>query len=116
MLDCISGQDCKNGVGTFDITCPKMEFEDKGLDPGTTIPNATFTLRDSKAFYEDLATTWGIDESWIRFDRRRMKISNGCQYAGEDVLECMDKKNDWWYNYPQASDKVEIYNPKKIIG
>jgi hypothetical protein len=43
--NCIKGKDCKDSVGTFDITCPRMEFEDKGLDPNTTIPNVTFVLK-----------------------------------------------------------------------
>jgi hypothetical protein len=116
METCIKGKDCKNGLGTFDITCPKMEFEDKGLDPDVRIPNATFVLKDSDGFYKDLAETWGIEKSWISFGRRRMQYSNGCQYAGDDVKECIDKSPDWWYNYPRPNDKVEIYNPKKIIG
>ncbi|CAO2657798.1 Nn.00g070580.m01.CDS01 [Neocucurbitaria sp. VM-36] len=84
---CIKGSDCKGGQGTYDIACPRMEFEDKGLDPGTYIPNATLILEDSDGFHKDLEDTWGIEQSWITFDQRLMKIENGCQFAGSNVNE-----------------------------
>ncbi|KAF2819903.1 putative glycosyl hydrolase, family 18 [Ophiobolus disseminans] len=113
---CIKGSNCKGGQGVYDIACPRMEFEDKGLTVGTYIPNATFVLKDSDGFYKDLESTWGIEQSWITFDRRLMRIENGCQHAGEDVQQCMRDKNTFFHNYPRPSDKVSIYNPKKIIG
>lgn len=115
METCVSGPNCKNGRGTVDMDkCPKMEFEDKGLGPGTVIPNATFILKNSKGFYDDLAETWGIEESWITFDRRHMKTNNGCQYD-ENVNECRDRNDNWFYDYPRTND-FQIYNPKKVIG
>lgn len=54
---CIKGSSCKSGTHTLDIDCPRMEFEDKGLDPGTSIPNATFILKDSDGFYKDIEET-----------------------------------------------------------
>jgi hypothetical protein len=113
---CIKGSDCKGGQGTYDIDCPRMEFEDKGLNPSTRIPNATFTLKDSDGFYKDIYDNLGIEKDWIKFDRRLIKIQNGCQYSGEDVQECMKNQNSFFFNYPQPNDKVSIYNPKKIIG
>lgn len=117
MEHCVKDSDCKNGMGTIDMDkCPKMEFEIKTIG-STVIPNATYTLTDSAGFYKDLAETWGIDESWIRFDKRHMRTNNGCQYTGEDVLDCLAKKDNWFFNYPLANnDKIEIYNPKKVIG
>jgi hypothetical protein len=113
---CIKGSNCKGGKGIYDIACPRMEFEDKGLNPGTDIPNATFILKDSDGFYKDLEDTWGIEKSWVTFDRRLMKIQNGCQFSGEDVKDCMKNSNTYFHQYPRPSDKVSIYNPKQVIG
>lgn len=114
---CVHGKPCKSGYSDFAMDkCPKMEFEDKGIG-SASIPNATFPLEDIRGFYDDLAETWGIDKSWIQFDRRHMRTNNGCQYAGEKVLECLDKNDNFFYQYPLPnSDKIEIYNPKEIIG
>ncbi|KAJ5056167.1 hypothetical protein J3E72DRAFT_200340 [Bipolaris maydis] len=116
-LTCVDGdENCKSGRMTLDIACPKMEFGDKGLDVGERIPNATFSFKDEEGFWKDLGETWGIEKSWVSFGRRRVRHSNGCQYAGEEVNECIDKLPDWWYDYPRPSDNIEIYNPKKVIG
>ncbi|KAI2782388.1 putative glycosyl hydrolase, family 18 [Daldinia loculata] len=113
---CVKGSDCKNGRGTIDITCPQMEFQRSIADGDQTpIPNATFTLKDADGFWKDIGEEYGIEESWIKFGRRLMRVNNGCQYAGKDVNECMDKQNNFFYNYPLA-DKVTVYNPKEVIG
>lgn len=116
-IDCVRGTDCKSGKGTVPMDkCPKMEFEAAPLS-ADRIPNATYTLTDSDGFYKDLDETWGIDKDWIRFDKRQMRINNGCQYAGEKVKECIEKSFNYFYNYPLAdSNKIKIYNPKTIIG
>lgn len=113
--DCIDTKPCKSGVGVFDIKCPRMEFEDKGLDPGTYIPKATFTLTDADGFYKDLLETWGIEKDWITFDKRLMAVANGCQYA-PDAKACAEEQNSWFYNYPRSSDKITIFNPKDLTG
>ncbi len=116
-INCVKGSDCKNGRGTIDMDkCPKMEHELPTIG-SDVIPNATYTLTDSQGFYKDILETWGIEESWIRYDKRHMRTNNGCQYAGEKVLECIAKNDNWFHNYPLANnDKISIYNPKKIIG
>ena len=43
-LDCVSGKNCKDGTGSFDITCPKREFVDEGFSSETMI-NATFSFK-----------------------------------------------------------------------
>jgi hypothetical protein len=63
-----------------------MEFEDKGLDPSTTIPKATFTLKDSDSFYKDLENTWGIEKTWITFDRKHMQIREESGSRGRTTL------------------------------
>lgn len=113
---CVKGSDCKNGRGTIDIACPQMEFQRSIADGDLTpIPNATFTLKDAGGFWKDIGGEYGIEDSWIKFGRRIMRANNGCQYAGEDINECMDKQNNFFYNYPLA-DKVTVYNPKDVIG
>ncbi|OTB01628.1 glycoside hydrolase family 18 protein [Hypoxylon sp. CI-4A] len=84
------------------------------LDP-LYIPNATYHLNEAEGFWKDTGDEWGVDESRIKFGKRHMKSSNGCQYAGEDVLECIIKKrDDWFYNYPLV-DQVSVYNPKDFF-
>lgn len=93
-----------------------MEFQRSIADGDLTpIPNATFTLKDAGGFWKDIGEEYGIEDSWIKFGRRLMRTNNGCQYAGEDINECMDKQNNFFYNYPLA-DKVTVYNPKDVIG
>ena len=97
-------------------SCPKFEVP-LGMLDRTPIPNATFVLTDPKGFYRDIADTWGIEQEWIRLGKRHIRSNNGCQYAGEEVLECEDRQDNWFRGYPLPDDaKIEIYNPKKIIG
>jgi hypothetical protein len=115
--DCVDGDNCKSGMGTVDMDkCPKIEREQPMIG-GVDVPPTTYALIDADGFYADVAETWGIDRSWIRFDKRRMKPSNGCQYAGERVKEYQDEQDIFFYNFPVANDdKIEIYNPKQLIG
>jgi hypothetical protein len=68
-------------------TRPKFEFPLEMVNR-THIPNATFILTGPKGFYRDIENTWGIEQEWIRLGKRHMRTNNGCQYAGDDVLEC----------------------------
>ena len=114
---CICEKGCpKSGYQYRDMgQCPK--YESTVVDFGQSeIPNVTFALTDSKGFYEDMSKTWGIEKSWIIFDRRLMRPNNGCQYGGQNMDDCNAKKHNWWYNYPKGGEKVEIYNPKKAVG
>ncbi|KAF2003786.1 glycoside hydrolase family 18 protein [Amniculicola lignicola CBS 123094] len=116
--NCISGKDCTNGDKEVSMDkCPKMEFQVKTIS-NIDVPNATYSLTDSSAFYNDIYDTWGIEESWIEYGKRLMKIANGCQFSEDKVLECMEQRNSYFRNYPlsKADDKIEIYNPKDIVG
>ncbi|KAL6161323.1 hypothetical protein ACJBU6_00443 [Exserohilum turcicum] len=115
--NCIKGSNCKGGKGEYPMDkCPRIEFQ-KGTLDGDYIPNATFTLKDKDGFYNDLSETWGIDKEWITMGKRLMRINNGCQYAGENVQNCIQWNNNYFKNYPMMNgDKVKIYNPKDIIG
>lgn len=95
MLGCVDGgKNCKSDRMTLEIACSKSEFEDKGLDVGERIPNATFSFKDEEGFWKDLGDTWGIEQSWVLFRRRRMKYSNGCQGSGKHIKECIDAAPD----------------------
>lgn len=115
--NCIKGSNCKGGKGEYPMDkCPRMEFQ-KGTISSDYIPNATFTLKDENGFYNDLSETWGIEKAWITMGKRLMRINNGCQYAGTNVQNCIEWNNNYFKNYPMMNgDKVEIYNPKDIIG
>jgi hypothetical protein len=106
--NCVKGSDCKSGRGTFDIACPRQEFEDTGFASSKMV-NATFRFKNEDGFWKDLGETWGIDKSWVSFGKRRVQYSNGCQNAGTRVNECIAEANDWWYDYPRANDNIEIY-------
>jgi hypothetical protein len=46
-----------------------------------------------------------------------MKPVNGCQFSGEDVEKCQDEQDIRFRNFPVTNnDKIQIYNPKKLIG
>lgn len=113
---CDSSADCKSGKRWISMDkCPKMEFEISMID-STYIPNATFSLTDEDGFFKDLGNTWGIDEDWVKFGKRHMRTNNGCQYAGENIRDCAEKQNNFFFDYPIPADKIKIYNPKDIIG
>ncbi|KAL6819259.1 hypothetical protein V8C40DRAFT_268832 [Trichoderma camerunense] len=61
----------------------------------TKIPNITYTLEDSDAFYKAISDVYEIEESWIPFG---------------DV----DKQQDIWiWNYPVAGD-AKVFTPKDV--
>ncbi|PVI08686.1 glycoside hydrolase family 18 protein [Periconia macrospinosa] len=113
---CIKGADCKGGKGDYPMDkCPKMEFPPKALSTDY-IPNATFSFTDESGFYKDISDSFGIDKEWISIGKRHMRTNNGCQYAGKDVNECLEKNSNYFRNYPLASGNIKIFNPKDIIG
>ncbi|KAG8408038.1 hypothetical protein J3459_018274 [Metarhizium acridum] len=114
--NCARFAGCKSGYQTLDIKCPQQQHTLEMISTETT-PNATFHLQDEERFWKDIGSKYGIEEAWIAFGRRHMKTSNDCQYAGKDILKCIDQNDVWWYNYPIAvDDKIKVYNPKKIFG
>ncbi|KAH7116609.1 putative glycosyl hydrolase, family 18 [Dactylonectria estremocensis] len=116
--NCDKSSGCKNGMGIQTITCPTVYKDGSdGIDwLHTTVPNTTFTLQDSDGFYKAIAKDSGIEKSWIKFGDIDVKVANGCQMAGEDIKECQRRQDDWFWNYPQASDNIEVSNPKDVIG
>ncbi|KAF7128464.1 hypothetical protein CNMCM5793_003194 [Aspergillus hiratsukae] len=115
--DCNRSPDCKNGRGTVEIKCPTTLKDGSGnfIPIGEHIPNATYTLKDPKGFWKAIGDEYGIEESWIKFGRRHVRASNGCQYTDGDIQDCIDERDDWFYNYPTPG-QVKVYNPKDLIG
>ncbi|KAJ4416952.1 hypothetical protein N0V85_002069 [Neurospora sp. IMI 360204] len=114
---CNSTPGCTNGEHTVDMDeCPKFAAEPDFFS-GTPIPNATFTLTDREGFFTDIAKEYGIDESWIVFDKRRLGVRNGCQY-GNGTKESLDLCVSYFYNFPVRADpsKIDVFNPKDLIG
>ncbi|KAL7936606.1 putative glycosyl hydrolase, family 18 [Trichoderma chlorosporum] len=115
--NCDNSSGCKNGYGYHQITCPTV-YKDgaDGIDwYNTKVPNVTYTLEDSDAFYKAISDEYGIEESWIAFGDVDVRVANGCQYSGADIKNCQKERDSWFWNYPTAGD-VKIFNPKDIIG
>lgn len=116
--DCDASDDCENGRSTQEVPCPTVyKNGPRGIDwYNTNVPNVTYTLEDADGFYGAIYSDYGVEKSWIAFGDTNVRVSNGCQYAGENILEYMRKQGDWFWNYPEAADDIEVSNPKDIIG
>ncbi|KAI0190106.1 glycoside hydrolase family 18 protein [Astrocystis sublimbata] len=115
---CDKSPDCKSGSSAQDVTCPTVyKNGPQGIDYfNTVVPNVTYTLHDSKGFYSAITKDYGIEKKWIKFGNVDVKFSNGCQYTGEMVKECMEMMDDWFRNYPVPADTIEVFNPKDIVS
>ena len=114
---CSKDPGCKSGQNTFvDMKeCPKLTSQQDFLS-SVPVSNATWTMTDSDGFYKDIANVYGIDKSWIVIGDRDMKLKNGCQFAGADVLKCQRETGDWYWNYPGVDvNKANIFNPKDVV-
>ena len=110
-------EDCKNDHSIQEVRCSVYKNGPRGIDwYNTNVPNVTYTLEDMNGFYYAIYNDYGVEKSWIAFGDTNIKVSNGCQYAGEDILEYIRKQGDWFWNYPKAADAIEVFNPKDIIG
>ncbi len=116
--DCDKSADCKNGVGTQDVTCPTVYKDGPiGIDYfNTGVPNVTYTLQNSDGFYSAISKDYGIEKDWIVFGDIDVGKTNGCQYSGNDVQECIRKHDYWFWNYPTPASNIKVFNPKDIVG
>lgn len=115
--NCDNSSGCQNGPGYHKITCP-TDYKDgsDGIDwYNTKVPNVTYTLVDSDAFYKAISDEYGLAESWIAFGDVGVRTANGCQYAGKDIKDCQKQQDTWFWNYPTAGS-VKVFNPKDVIG
>jgi hypothetical protein len=97
--------------------CPRVKT-DPSLGFGGDYPNTTFTLTDRQGFFADIFETWGIEEEWIKFDKRRMSLANGCQFEDEhSVNDYIAWTSLHFHDFPILDGgKVKIHNPKDIIS
>ncbi|KAI9374613.1 hypothetical protein BJX61DRAFT_540623 [Aspergillus egyptiacus] len=112
IINCSDAPDCvaNDGWVTEDVDCPTGFYDDNAI-------NATFTLIDPEGFYQAIYEEYGIEESWVKFDRRKVTTSQNCNWAGEDTLECQDRYDNFFHNYPtRNNENFEVYNPKDLIG
>ncbi|KAH6892884.1 glycoside hydrolase family 18 protein [Thelonectria olida] len=42
--------------------------------------------------------------------------SDGIDWYNKSIKECQKKQDVWFWNYPEASDDIEVFNPKDVIG
>ncbi|KAM0510822.1 hypothetical protein ACHAPE_010505 [Trichoderma viride] len=115
---CDKSEGCKNGYGTEEIPCPTV-YQDgsDGIDwYNTKVPNVTYTLNDSDGFYKAINKDYGVEKNWIVFGDTDVRVSNGCQFEGDGIKDCQKRQDDWFWNYPQASDNIKVLNPKDVIG
>ncbi|KAI0803704.1 glycoside hydrolase family 18 protein [Xylaria sp. FL0064] len=116
--DCDKSTNCMTGYSAQDVTCPTV-YKDgsQGIDYfNTEVPNVTYTLKNSDGFYLAITKDYGVEKDWIKLGDVDVKFSNGCQYSGTMVKECMQMKDDWFRNYPIPADKIEVFNPKDVVS
>ncbi|KAK3196417.1 hypothetical protein K4F52_000299 [Lecanicillium sp. MT-2017a] len=114
---CSSKQGCVSSKYHVEsVKCPHIEHE-VDMISSINVPNITYSLKDEDGFWEAIGEEYGVQETWVSWGRRHMRTANGCQYAGKDIEQCQDEQDDWWYNYPNGDPKkVEVYNPKTLVG
>lgn len=75
----------------------------------------TFTLEKEDGVYKAIYDDYGIEKEWIKFSDNHVYLNNGCQYSN-DINKCIWENDNWYWNYPQASEYVKVSNPKDITG
>jgi chitinase len=104
---CQGQQPCTTGYFNFTEPCP-TEIPDAGT---TYLPPTYYTLNDRDGFFNDLLSTYGIEEDWITFGSKIEYISPGC-HPGSDGI-CPD--NVYWQGYPLAIN-FQVPNPKDAVS
>ena len=71
----------------------------------------TYTLDDENGFFNEIATRYGIDKSWVKWGDEVTQRScsgsspdNDCEPVVQSLM-----------NYPQAADDFDVTNPKDVI-
>ncbi|KAM0469616.1 hypothetical protein ACHAPX_010395 [Trichoderma viride] len=114
--NCKKGSDCKDGTQNETVKCPDtLKYELNALPQDYLLMSATYELDDKDGFYNDIASQYGIEESWITFGSRDVWPGASCQFS-KDPRQCQKDWDYWYYQYPERSDDMEVYNPKDLIG
>ncbi|EON98175.1 hypothetical protein UCRPA7_6324 [Phaeoacremonium minimum UCRPA7] len=81
----------------------------------------TYTLEDSEGFFNDLLSTYGIEQSWVSFGTYANVNNDACggNVGGGGPGSNLDRRCDgidiYFYNYPKVSGNVTVSNPKDIV-
>ncbi len=75
----------------------------------------TYTLKDSDGFYAELASTYGVDKSWVVFKKKGGIVRNIGHCTRRD--DCVTSTDYEWINFPQAAGSGDINpaNPKDVV-
>lgn len=120
---------CSNPYGvcsTCSTSCSQSGYQDVSVSCPTSItdpydfyqetpPTITYHLTDESKFQSTISSDYGISSDWFTLSSRLAFLSNGCQYAGEDVEECIKETGIYWEGYPVVGT-IEIANPKDVIS
>jgi len=115
---CSKASNCKSGPGSQKITCPTQYAKGPaGINSNNqnTVPNTTYTLRESDKFYSAIDNDYSVQKSWINSGDTQVVISQACQNAGANVKTCEKENGIWFWNYPEAGS-VDVVNPKDIVS
>lgn len=113
---CSSASNCVSGNQQVPIDCP-TEIPNSDTDYFALQQSITFELTNPDAFYSQISDQFGIARDWITFGDYMVHLANGCQYAGDQVNECIKAQSTYWHNFPIINyDKLVIPNPKDIIS
>jgi glucan 1,3-beta-glucosidase len=85
-------------------TCP-MTVKDFGFNEAFTI---AYTLNDEDGFFNALESQYGIERDWVKFDTQFLPVvcPQGASCFGQGI---------YYLNYPMASDKINVANPKDTV-
>ena len=112
---CDLGKPCKSGERRSDIGCPTRITDPTDFFQTPKPGKVTYTLLDQDKFFREIGDEFGIQRDWIEFGDRMAYSGNGCQYAGNDVQECIRKSATWWHGYPLLKN-ITVPNPRDIVS
>lgn len=96
---CVRGSDCKSGYGFRDITCPSRLEDSNEPGAGPAVPNTTWIMQDEDKSFKDIYDEYGIEKGWIKVGTVRVNTPEGCQWAEEDINDCIDRRANKFFNF-----------------
>ncbi|KAK8070332.1 glycoside hydrolase family 55 protein [Apiospora phragmitis] len=113
---CDTSVDCKkSGYYAVAVDCPTDTPDPYDIYKETP-PEISYELTNADRFYSEISDKFGISRDWLTFGDHMVKLSNGCQYAGEDVNDCIKRTSKYWHGYPQLKDDFQVPNPKDVVS
>lgn len=113
---CSNAANCQSGNQQVATDCP-TEIPTADTDYFKEQVSITYTITNEANFYSELSDKYGILKDWISLGDYMVHLANGCQFAGDQVNECIKKQSTFWHNYPNINyDKLSVPNPKDVIS